>query len=372
MPLNTAGNGSPSFTANPTYAPDDANGMPGGVPGAPPNLYQGPNGGGDPLSNAIQAEQAANPQLVSVNTPTKLGKLLNIAVPILEGGMVGALGGKSHPGGGFAFAQEFYAQRRQQQMQQAMLQQTAQNNQFKNALDAAKTQHEINQPGMTRTNPPIKVADGDPNSPTYGQRFYFAQDANTGKWARIPGGAVPDDDPGQHFTMTNKGLIAEDPKRGTAKLVTLGGSDGDSDTSAGGSPLMPPGFDSPKPSRVSNRNASGTETDNLIDENPNSPTFGQPLKKAIASRAPLPDRAGARANDRATQVGQIEDAAGFALDNADGDPDDAIDLVNKSDMASSKKALVRQRIRERARRVDPPDSLDDVLSSSTPPSKPKH
>src|SRR5580704_4431498 len=76
----------------------------------------------DPLSNAIQATEASLPQTQMVNTPTKFGQLLKIAAPILEGGLVGAAGGKGHPGGGFGAAQDFYAQRRQQQLQQAILQ----------------------------------------------------------------------------------------------------------------------------------------------------------------------------------------------------------------------------------------------------------
>jgi Flp pilus assembly CpaF family ATPase len=94
------------------------------------------------------------------------------------------------------------------------------------------------------------------------------------------------------------------------------------------------------------------------------------VKKGVASRSPLPDRAANRDNVKTKVAGQVEEAAGYALDNAKGDPDAAIALVNKSDMDPSKKALVRQRIRERVKAGKPKtgkQSLADMLNGTKPP-----
>jgi hypothetical protein len=214
MPL-TAGNGSPSFTGNPVNAPDDANGISTAVPGAPPNLYQGANGGGDPLTNAIQAEQAANPQTVSVNAPTKLSKLLNIALPILEGGLIGAAGGKGHPGGGFGFANQFYAERRQQQLQQATLQRQAAQTQA--AIQAHQTSNDLAQQKIDLEDwgNPFSGQDAD------GNPAFFVRNRRTGETKQV-NGATPLDKSGPGKTeMTDQGLVNVDGS--TATPVTIPG-----------------------------------------------------------------------------------------------------------------------------------------------------
>ena len=341
MPLNTAGAGGPSFTGNSVNAPDDANGVSTAVPGAPPNLYQGPNGGGDPLTNAIQAEQQANPQTVSVNAPTKFGKLLAIAAPILEGGLIGAAGGKGHPGGGFGAAQDFYNQRRAYANQQALLQHTLNNDQFKNALEAARTAHTIATPPFVRS---ATISGQDDQ----GNGIIQARNPFTGVYETVPGISPADKSKTPKTEMTDQGLVNVDGS--TATPVTLPGPSTPPGTAmlpvrpndpnsprvptavpgsqAPGAPLHAPGFSTPKPTKTTNRNSAGVETDTFIDDNPNSPTFQQPIGKPVASRQPLPDKTANHDNDKADLQAQAETYAQAALDKNGGDPDKAIAYLN--------------------------------------------
>jgi len=358
---------------------------------------------GDPLSSAIQAEAAANPQTASVNSPTKFGKLLSFIAPLAQGAAIGAFAGKGHPGGGFGAATDFYNQQRQMQMQrQLQIQQLANQqtaNQQKNAeilLDAARTQHVINQPEFVNS----RLAEvQDPNDPD--STLVQARDPQSGAWQTIGRKSAKSD----KFTPINsaQGIYAMNTSDASLKSLTTGavpttvpttaptsapagypvgpGQFGGADatpripTTAPGSgtaqfggatasprliqsgtapgvPLMPPGTISaknPKPVKVTNRGTSGFESDSLIDENPQSPTFGQPLKQNIASRAPTPREA-----DTGSDAEQV---AAAAMDKFAGDPDQAIKYVNSLKTGdptadkhlSSILPLVRKSIRDRAK-----------------------
>lgn len=141
------------------------------VPQADPSTMMGGNDplgasrgmapeGADPLSQTLSAEAKQNPDTVSVTAPTKFGKLARLLKPILVGGAVGAAvggaTGKSTYGGGFAGAQNFFAQQHQRQLQSIMMQRQQANDLFHNhllaqqaILDQARTQHEINRPNFT-------------------------------------------------------------------------------------------------------------------------------------------------------------------------------------------------------------------------------
>lgn len=303
--------------------------------------------GGDPLSMAIQAEQRANPTTVSVNAPTKFGKLLNLVQPMLEGAAVGGFEGKGHPGGGFGAAQEFYDKQREHKLRDAMLQHTLTSDTFRNALEAAKTQHELGRPNFP--NGRVTTARNAAGVPVL-----LRPNPETGVDEEIPGYSPLDkneDNVTPH--MTDQGLMGIS-KTGEAAPITVPGAQQTLETPLGPNnpvpgnkfsgataspraisqvagpavPLHAPGFGKPKPAKVSNRNSAGAETDNLIDENPDSPTFGKPLKTGVANRAPLPDRSHNKEDEKASTQARVESYAQAALDAAGGDPDKAIQNLN--------------------------------------------
>lgn len=357
--------------------------------------------------------------------PTKFGALLKLITPMMQGATVGGFLGKSTRGGGFAAAQNLFMQQRMMQMQRNQFAINLMKLQSEVQKNQAEAQWAQRRPMVTRTAPVIKGEDDQ------GNPIFKAQNPQTGDYENV-GGIHPSAGPSKEVN-TDQGMVTYDPANPKAGAVplTLGPQVGNpsaaknnpaegSDESAsepsaraagsgvpvsfgnikpsahdsgsprlpavpigspsqspgaiaatgGGVPLHAPGFANPKPTKVTNRNATGQETDNLVDENPNSPTYGQVVKKGVASRSPLPDRAANRDNVKTKVAGQVEEAAGYALDNAKGDPDAAIALVNKSDMDPSKKALVRQRIRERVKAGKPKtgkQSLADMLNGTKPP-----
>jgi len=212
MPLNTAPNGA-------TLSANDGQ----GDFGAP---------GGDPLSIALQRESAANPTTVSVNAPTKFGKLMNLITPMLEGAAVGGFSGKGHPGGGFGAAQEFYDKQNARKLQLTLLQRNLQNDQVRNALEVARTAHEINRPNF----PNGRVTPGQDAS---GNPVLLRPNPVTGVYEPIDGysPADKDNDSVQHV-MTDQGLVLLDRKSGKARLATL--DDNGQAPAATGAPMGAP------------------------------------------------------------------------------------------------------------------------------------
>lgn len=211
--------------------------------------------GDDPLSMAIQAEQRSNPTTVSVDSPTKFGKLINLVQPMLEGAAVGGFSGKGHPGGGFGAAQDFYTAQRNRQLQQAMLQHTLNNDQFKNALEAARTQHEINRPNFPRTT--FTNANG-PNGPVL-----MHTNPDTGQPEEVPGYSPFEKDPADLYT----------PIEGTNKVLNRRSGAVSDATVAGASPATTGApASSPFGTKVASAKDSG------------SPRV--PAKQGVASGAP--------------------------------------------------------------------------------------
>lgn len=350
----------------------------GGTAGAGP-------ANGDPLSSAIQSEAAANPKTASVTSPTKFGKLLSFVAPLAEGALVGGFGGRGHAGGGFGAATDYFNAKKDRALRQKQFDQQQQNanilNQYRQAqvaLDAARTQHELGKPNFTdgRTTPAVD-ANGKP--------VLLRRNPITGDEEPIEGFTPPDKADKTSAVMTDKGLVAANSSEGTATPITIPGAPTTQSTPINshapgsgrfggataspqmtkqvpgpGVPLMPPGAakdKNPKPVKVTNRGNSGSESDSLIDENPQSPTFGQTLKKNIAGRAPAPKEAD---NSRAIKAAEGTDAeryAGAAMDKFGGDPDKAIKYLNdlktgdkESDAKLTKLLpLIRQHIRDRAK-----------------------
>lgn len=300
--------------------------------------------------------------------PTKFGMLMRVLGPALQGGLIGLAGGQGHPGGGFGAAQDFHDRQRAYQMQAMLLQRQFQNDAYRNALEAARTHHELNRPLFTgRGSEPVKARDAQ------GNLVYVRPNPYTGEPEAL-NGYSPDINADYTSSNTDQGIVLYD-KHGTAptKPLTLPdnsnapaqiptgppiGSIQPSEFDSGSPripltpgtgtasqspsgiqasagtriPLRPSGFNTPKVVIRASRNAAGIETDSMYDENPNSATFGKLVGALGNTRQPLPDRAGNREStrdaQRAADIARSEQYAAAALAKNGGDPDKAIQSLN--------------------------------------------
>jgi len=122
-------------------------------------------------------------------------------------------------------------------------------------------------------------------------------------------------------------------------------------------PLRSPGYNTPKAVVRASRNGAGIETDNILDTNPNSPTFGKKIASTDNTRQPVPDRAADR-TDKTNEVNsQVETYAAEALKRNGNDPDKAIQFLNGLQVGDpdAQKRLqamlpkIRQHIRDRSK-----------------------
>jgi hypothetical protein len=350
----------------------------------------------DPTAGGDFGKFDPNPGSSGGGRLTKWGALAKLVGPMLQGGLIGWAGGKGTPGGGFNAANDHFQRQRAMQMQYALLARQLQNDQFRNALEFARTQHTLNQPNFTgRGAAPIKGRDQN------GNLIYMRPNPQTGVYEPIQG-ITPESNPDYTQASTDQGLVLYD-KHGAAptRPLTLPadgqpGPDGSGSvsiptkapiqfdssglqlpgtgtatgtasqspsgivaaSSAGGTlPLRPAGFSTPRATVRASRNADGTETDNILDTNPNSPTFGKRIATTGNTRAALPDRQAERWNRTEQTSGQIETYAAEALKQVGNDPDKAIAYLNGlkiSDPKIQQKFMamlpqIRERIRERSR-----------------------
>lgn len=396
-----------------------------------------PNLGSDPLSASLTDAENAQPRTVSVAQPTGLGRTLEVLSggsfdpsggedtvtppwnpnggaprltkfgmlarvigPALEGGLIGLAGGNGHPGGGFGAANDFYDRQRAYQMQRALLTRQVLNDQFRNALDYARTQHTLNQPYFNgRGVAPIKGRDEN------GNLVYMRPNPQTGVYEPIEG-ITPDEADNSKVEMTDQGLVSVSPRTATARRVTIPllpsissadaqpGPDGNAPTgniapsefdsgspriplkpgagtanqSPGGVraaasqsiPLRPAGFSAPKTTIRASRNGSGVETDNVYDENPNSPTFGKQIGALGNTRQPLPDRTSNRTSKKDAISAAVEDHvdAVMQLPDVAGNPDKALNVITADkNIPAQYKPLMRNRIRELAKPGRPPKKV---------------
>jgi len=306
-----------------------------------------------------------NPGAFPTVKSTKFGSLMRFLGPALQGGAIGALQGRAYPGGGFQAVQAFNDKQRAFAFQRMLMQREANNDAFRNELEAARTEHILKQPNFNgRGAGPIKGTTED------GRLVYMRPNPDTGVYEEIPG-IVPEETPETfHGEMTDQGLV-EMGNRGTVKRALLPapgetgiplsfGNQEPTEFDSGsprlpgrgsvspaaspgairgtGLPLYPPSHGKPKPGVVRRRNAAGFETDDLLDENPDSPTFGTVLKSNVASRAPLPNRSDDTRNAKAEDAGRSEQYAAAALAKNGNDPDKAIAYLNGLKIADPKAA----------------------------------
>jgi hypothetical protein len=349
---------------------------------------------------------------------TKWGVLARMMGLAEQGGIEGAFLGKSTPGGGFQAVQNLNLLRNQMLLRNLMLQNTLAKTQSDIQKNTAMTGF-YNRGGNTRVGQPVPGANGNywrtdpvtrelidtgvrvpPKPENYelregqagpnGQPTYSLFNKNTGKitpalidmtGGNSSGGLqAPAANPALDMERKNAESISElTGDAGIAKVPVMAQALGEStealrppvidnstgmqspgairSTAASGVPFMPAVNRNPRAGRVATRNAAGTETDNLIDENPESQTFGRVLKRGVATRAPLPDRGDATRAQKDADSASAENYAGMALAQVGGDPNKAIAYLNGLKSADPKVQqqfnrllpLIRQHIRDRVK-----------------------
>src|SRR5271163_4233414 len=119
--------------------------------------------------------------------PTKMAMLMNFIRPVITGGLVGLAGGKGTPGGGFNAANNHFQQQRELQMRYAMMGRQMQNDQFRNQLEYARTQHILQQPNFSGRSVQLVAAKN-----AQGQTVFIRNNPDTGQPEQVQGFTPPD------------------------------------------------------------------------------------------------------------------------------------------------------------------------------------
>ncbi len=343
---------------------------------------------------------------------TKFKKLLQVVLPIAQGGLVGGFGGDWRvPGSGFRAAQSYFGQQADLAMRQKEQQQQLANAKSENVyraaqtdFDQAKTQHELQIPPFASSAGRTWTSDVD------GEKHRFRVNPYTGNPEDL-GKDTPANRLGLvHAGSKYYGVQETGPQAGTATPITVAPGTGTSPGMSidekrrmsaaqlanpqpaeppepGEVPDRPPGTamgggwrtpigqeqqpptgppmeltdDSdarrklPKPRPVTDSDARGVSTTHFVDANPESPTYMQDVAggKPAATRQPKPSKVMAK-----PKVEDVEALAQEALKQESGDQAKAIDRINRAQIPDGVKSFVRQRIRE-IRRPGPKQNILD-------------
>jgi hypothetical protein len=332
--------------------------------------------GDDPSGNQQGAPGAAAPTKMA---PTKLSKLLKVIMPVVQGGLVGGFGGNPRQfGSGMATAQNYYNQQTELRQRQQQLQQEASDKYYLDLYrqsEAARANEQANRPQFTpgtaekvqkdgktywaQRNPqtgaleatdmeappePTRVTvrptdQGDVAVETQGPEPGKVTQLRTQGHTPLATGAPPYEQPpgGQ----PEEGVPGStQPQKVGARSISKEQFDapGLNDFEEG-VPLMPPKKAATRPIIRTERDAQGVERDYEYDN-----TGKKISEKPIATRQPRP-RAPAKAPAKPDK-GNIEQIAQAALEEAKGDPDKAIAIINAAGIAPEKKAAARASVRE--------------------------
>jgi hypothetical protein len=290
--------------------------------------------GQGPVTDALAAggvTRATGPATGAVKD-TKFGKLLKVAMPIVQGGLIGGFGGNWRvPGSGNAAAQNFFTTRTQLALEkQRIANQTAQEK-FLNALRASEMErnafyekyltagteqreHQANAPYKTPPDPSqtYKPLPGYPGVEVNG----------LGQTRKV---TAPTD-----ATHPTPIPIGEPPSQAARETQSK----------------------KPQLRAETSRNAAGTAVTRYRDVNPNSPTYMQLQdENQPATRAPLPRRAGSTKADQG-KIEQYAEAIAAGV-KAGKNAEEGLALI-----PPQYRAAVRQRVREMGRPLKPKVQID--------------
>jgi hypothetical protein len=280
--------------------------------------------------------------------PTKFSKLLKVVLPMAQGGAIGAFGGNSKvPGSGFQASERYFGNQAELGLQKQRLQQSQQNDQFKNMLEYARAGHEASmapfggaQAGRTWQ------ADVD------GKPHVFRASPYSGNPEDL--GEAPAPKATMRPVQTAQGMQSFEttgPEPGkTTPLTTPPSQQPDNPmlVSNPGVPLEPP-TRAAQPKKETSRDKTGKESDYYIDPQSGKRTTDQPG----ATREPRPRAA--RATQAKPDQGLVESAAeSFMQSVPKGATDDQIESALASVKADpALKAAVREQIRKMKKPLQP-------------------
>ena len=281
--------------------------------------------------------------------PTKFAKLLQVALPIIQGGAIGAFGGNwRQPGSGGQAANQFFQQQSERALQQRALQ-------VKQQQDAAAIQ--------------LRQSEEKRND------FYDKYLA-----ARTDREENPVEKPTPHrYTQLKDypGMELDESTGETQAITRPAGktSSGQSDLSnvgmEGNVPLGPPESQTektakdvkPQPELVTDSDTEGVSTQHFVDKNPDSPTFGQRMSPkgggdgTVARRAPKPERP-----TRLSSGQKVQSYAEQALQASGNDPAKATAIVKGlKSMDEDTKGLVIKEINKPKKSGADTDALVDSI-----------
>jgi hypothetical protein len=210
---------------------------------APDPNMPGGDTGPNSLGNALDASRT--PQPAQVQAPTKMGRALELASggafdptggldqtpgptgrmtkfgalakifgSMMHGAAVGGVLGKSHPGGGFQAANEFYMQQRMMDMQRYQLAANMMKLQSEVQKNQAEAQWAQRRPMVTRTAPAIKGYDDQGNS------VFMSQDPQSGDFKPVEG-IHPGSGPYKETNTQEAGKVLYDPANPRAGAIPL-------------------------------------------------------------------------------------------------------------------------------------------------------
>ena len=389
---------------------------PGGLPsgGLPSNLsnpfyrLQPPHQPSSSLSGPVANTQLPTPPQPTTKKPTKIAKLLKVALTLGQGAVAGGFGGDWRvPGSGFQASQNFFTNQANLALRQGELQRQTRDDSFRNRFEAARTQHELQIPPVASAAGRTWTSDVDGEkhrfrvSPYTGNNEDLGKDTPANRIGIVHAGSKyygvqetgPQAGTASPITVapgpgTSPGMSIEDKRRRSAAQMRNPQPDsneiGEVPDVPGGTPMgggwrtpisqeqQPPTGppmgppmeltdDSdarrklPKPRPVTDADARGVSTTHFIDENPESDTYMQDVNagKPAATRQPKPSKVLPK-----PKVEDVEALAQEALKQESGDQAKAIDRINRAQIPDGIKSFVRQRIRE-IRRPGPKQNILD-------------
>lgn len=273
------------------------------------------------------APPATSTQPTTKKVPTKLGSFLQFMVPLAGQLFQGGVDGAGAQGGFFGGMQQ--AQGKQMERMKFGSDMQYRRSQI-NAENALADYHR-NMPYF-RTGATVKGTDENGND------ILLQRDPHTGQYEPIPGMTPYEKAPTpakKQMKEINGGLNNYNPDSGTLSPIEdpNAGPPAPPPLISGDRQLKDAKYTAPKPTTTSERDSKGVSRPIILDNNPQSPTFGQVIAQPNVSQQPLPRRPSNSSANPALKKQQLSDAensANFALQQNGGDPDKAIKWIERA------------------------------------------
>lgn len=315
--------------------------------------------GEGPATDAIASAGATQTNPVApAMKDTKLAKLLKIATPIVQGGLIGGFGGNWRvPGSGNAAAQNFFTtqaelglQRQNQARQAAILASQEAYRKSQEDRNRAYMQHlmDMDKVAQERLDNPKPEADHVTEVSGYPGIGMHTSGAKAGTTFRLTQPVAPgeENDPMQ---ATKYGLKSEVPlgPPESEKMEQIRHQQQEEDKSQ------------PQAELVTEGDASGATSQHFVDKNPRSKTFGKTMSGQVGGRA--------KKTPTPSYNESVKAKADYAVQAFNGDVKKATAAVQASSLKSDEKALVIAEINKPKPGAGKLKIPDDVLKKMAQP-----